>query len=457
MPFANLEELKTALSPALEIAGDGVEIKDEAALRGELIDRLARSSALGQGPVKEAARWVIWAASQACGCGSASIQGLYEAMGRGELTGFTVPAINIRGLTYDVARTIFRAAQALETGPVLFEIARSEIGYTEQRPAEYTASVLAAAIKESWSLPVLLQGDHFQVNLKKYLADPAAELGAVKELTREAIAGGFFNIDVDTSTLVDLDQDTLEEQQRRNYENCVAITEVIRQAQPEGVKVSVGGEIGEVGGKNSTVEELRAFMDGFAKTAPDLDGISKMSVQTGTSHGGVPLPDGSIAEVALDFDVLEAIGKVAREEYKISGAVQHGASTLPDEVFNRFPECGASEIHLATGFQNIIYDHEALPAGIRDKVYAHLTKAHAGERKEGQTDEQFIYKTRKKGFGPFKREWWDLPADVKGPIMDTLHDKFTFLFEKLGTQGTVDALKAHVIPVAVSRKKPEGL
>jgi fructose/tagatose bisphosphate aldolase len=452
-----MEELKSALSPALEIAGDGVKIKDEGALRGELIDRLARSAVFGDEQVRAAARWAIWAASQACGCASASIQGLYDAMGRGEVSGLTVPAINIRGLTYDVARTVFRAAKELETGPLLFEIARSEIGYTEQRPAEYASSVLAAAIKESWSLPVMLQGDHFQVNLKKFTADPDAEMGAVKDLAREAIAAGFFNIDVDTSTLVDLDQSTLDEQQRRNYERCAEVTAVIRKYEPEGITVSVGGEIGEVGGKNSTVEELRAFMDGLKRTAPGLKGISKISVQTGTSHGGIPLPDGTIAEVALDFGVLEAIGKVAREEYGISGAVQHGASTLPDEAFHHFPECGTSEIHLATGFQNIIYDHERFPAELRDEVYAYLNKAHAGERKEGQTDEQFLYKTRKKGFGPFKRAVWDLPADVRGAITDTLHAKFSFLFEKLGTRGSVEALEAHVVPIPVTHKKPEGL
>jgi fructose/tagatose bisphosphate aldolase len=457
MPYANLEELESALSTALEIVGDGVKIKDERALRGELIDRLARSAVFGDEQVRAAARWAIWAASQACGCVSASIQGLYEAMGRGEVSGLTVPAINIRGLTYDVARTVFRAAGALGTGPLLFEIARSEIGYTEQRPAEYASSVLAAAIKESWSLPVLLQGDHFQVNLKKFTADADAELGAVKDLVREAIAAGFFNIDVDTSTLVDLDQPTLDEQQRNNYERCAEITAVIRKHEPEGIAISVGGEIGEVGGKNSTVEELRAFMDGLRRTAPELKGISKISVQTGTSHGGIPLPDGTIAKVALDFGVLEAIGKVAREEYGISGAVQHGASTLPDEAFHRFPECGTSEIHLATGFQNIIYDHERFPAELRDEVYAHLHGAHAGERKQGQTDEQFLYKTRKKGFGPFKRQMWDLPADVRAAIAETLHAKFSFLFEKLGTRGSVGTLEAHVVPIPVTHRKPEGL
>ena len=74
--------------------------------------------------------------------------------------------------------------------------------------------------------------------------------------------------------------------------------------------ISVGGEIGEVGTKNSTVEELRAFMDGFLAALPaGMAGLSKISVQSGTSHGGVVLEDGSIADVKLDLDTLERLAE----------------------------------------------------------------------------------------------------------------------------------------------------
>ena len=117
---------------------------------------------------------------------------------------------------------------------------------------------------------------------------------------------------------------------------------------------AAGGEIGEVGTENSTEPELRAYMDGFIRTLPKgMAGLSKISVQSGTSHGGVVLADGSIAEVALDLDTLERLSKVAREEYGLAGAVQHGASTLPDEAFNSFPKRETSEIHLATNFGNL--------------------------------------------------------------------------------------------------------
>ena len=120
--------------------------------------------------------------------------------------GFTVPAINVRGAAYDTARAIFRTAIKMNAGAFLLEIARSEIGYTDQRPAEYVAVMLAAALREGFRGPVFIQGDHFQVNAKKFAVDPNGEVAAVKQLALEAITAGFYNIDVDTSTLVDLSQ-----------------------------------------------------------------------------------------------------------------------------------------------------------------------------------------------------------------------------------------------------------
>ena len=94
--------------------------------------------------------------------------------------------------------------------------------------------------------------------------------------------------------------------------------------------------------------------------------------------------------------------------------MQHGASTLPEEAFGRFAEANAIEVHLATAFQNRLYDSAAFPAELRDEIYAHLAANHADERKAGMTDAQFYYTTRKRGFGPFKRQLWDLPAETRG-------------------------------------------
>jgi fructose/tagatose bisphosphate aldolase len=407
----------------------------------EAVDRLAWTGVFGVGDLRAAARAAIAAQARSVGLYPASIHDLYVARGHGRVpSDFTVPAINIRGMAYDTARALFRARRTLDAGAVICEIARSEIGYTDQRPGEYTFVVLAAALREGWTGPIFLQGDHFQVNAKKFAADRAGEVKAVEDLTAEALAAGFYNIDVDTSTLVDLSRDGHVAQQELNGGLCAQLTAFIRAHEPAGVTVSVGGEIGEVGGKNSTPEELEAFMTVYlgalGKAAPGKPGISKISIQTGTSHGGVPLPDGTIAQVRIDFDALARCSDLAREKYGMAGAVQHGASTLPAELFDRFPKLGACEIHLATEFQNMIFDHKRFPADLKREIYERLRTTAADERKASDTDEQFFYKTRKKALGAFKRELWGLPAAVREEIGRSLEEKFTFLLTKLAVGGT---------------------
>jgi fructose/tagatose bisphosphate aldolase len=407
----------------------------------DALDRLVWTGVFGGQDLRDGARLAVLEQARAAGLYPASIHDLYSARGRGEVPpDFTVPAINIRGLAYDTARALFRARRRLDAGAVICEIARSEIGYTDQRPAEYTFVVMAAALREGWKGPLFLQGDHFQVNAKKYASAPAAELDAVKALIAEALQAGFHNIDVDTSTLVDLSKPSLEAQQAVNGETCAELTAFIRQRQPKGVTVSVGGEIGEVGGKNSTPEEFEAFLqvygDALRRHAPGAAGISKISIQTGTSHGGVPLPDGTIAQVRVDFDALRTIGRRARERYVLGGAVQHGASTLPAELFDKFPRLETVEIHLATEFQSMIFDHPAFPAPLKREIYERLRTLAADERKPADTDEQFFYKTRKKALGPFKREMWAIPAAAREAIGRALEEKFAFLIEKLAVART---------------------
>ena len=345
MGYKSVQEVFESLKGIAEVGDGKVKVTDEAAVRDKLIDKLVFNAVFNNSTeIRGMVKWLIRAIAQELGAKSASIQGLYEAMGRGDVKGFTVPAINIRGLSYDVARAVIRAAKKNNSGTFIFEIAKSEISYTGQSPDEYAVVMIAAAVKEGYKGPVFIQGDHFQANAKKYQQDPQKEVEGLKSLIKEAIEAGFYNIDIDSSTLVDLSRPDLKGQQRLNFEIAAELTAYIRQLEPQGITVSVGGEIGEVGGKNSTVEELRAFMDGYKESltakGASLKGISKISVQTGTTHGGVPLPDGTVAKVKLDFDTLGNISKLAREEYGLSGAVQHGASTLPDEAFHRFPETG---------------------------------------------------------------------------------------------------------------------
>ena len=415
--------------------------------KNDNIDTLIEMAVFGTDlPMRGEHQRIIREMALARGIVPASIQGLYDAAGKGLYNGITVPAINIRGITYHVARAVFRAALKLNVGAFSFEIARSEIDYTRQPPGEYTACILAAAIRENFQGPVFIQGDHFQVRRRMYREDPENELNDIRELIRESIAAGFYNIDIDASTVVDLDKESLEEQQYLNSRITAEMTQFIRSIEPEGVTVSVGGEIGEIGTGNSTVEDLDAFMKGYLKhLGAGVTGISKISVQTGTAHGGVVLPDGSIADVSIDFDTLKEISKAAREKYGMGGAVQHGASTLPDDAFDMFPKVDTVEVHLATGFQNIIYDSQRFPADLLDRLNNYLDTTYSNEKKAEDTAEQFRYKTRKKAFGDFKKELWHLPEPNHTAIMRELEDRFSLMFRKLNVADTVELVQEHCV------------
>ncbi len=450
--MSELNELLTAIDNSVALDGTAVKVKDAARLRSN-IGKLVEFSSLRSGEIQGWARYIVRGAALDLGIVPSSINDLYLARGRGEVPlTFTTPALNLRVLSYEAARAVFGTAKKMNGAAFIFEIARSEIGYTAQRPAEYATNVLAAAIAEGWSGPVFIQGDHFQMSAKKFASDRQGEINAVKDLAQEAISAGFFNIDIDTSTLVDISKPTVPEQQETNYSLSAEFASRIRQIEPKGVTISIGGEIGEVGGHNSTEEELRAFMDGFnasmQKLAPGKTGLSKISIQTGTSHGGTVLPDGTLAKVSIDFDTLRELSRVARKDYHLGGTVQHGASTLPEDAFHKFVENEAIEVHLATGLMTMFYD--MIPHELRQQMYAWLDKNSASDRKPDMTDEQFYYKTRKNALGAFKPQIYALPAADKGKIDAAWQAQFEKLFTLLGVKDTRQYVDKVIKPVPVA-------
>ena len=461
MLYKDVKEIKASLSGILTLGGEGVKITDSDKFNKKTIDEIVYNAVFGDQEIREICRWVIWECSQKLGIYPSSIQGLYEARAHGEYSNITVPASNIRGMTYDTARALFRSAIKNNVKAFIFEIARSEIGYTDQKPSEYTAVVLGAALKEGYKGPVFIQGDHYQVSASKFSKDSAAEIKTLKDLIKESVDSGFYNIDIDASTLVDLSKNSVREQHMLNYEVTAELSAFIRSIEPEGITVSVGGEIGEVGKQNTTIEELKEFLKGFreelGKKGKNLKGLSKISVQTGTTHGGVPLPDGKIAEVKLDFNVLKDLSKAGREESSIGGTVQHGASTLPEEAFDKFPQFDTVEVHLATGFQNIIYDSSYFPQSLREEIYGYIRNELKGEKKDSDSEEQFIYKTRKKGFGPFKKKMWDMPEDIRKKISEELEQKFNLLFKKLNVANTKKLVEDKVKVKPVKIKIPQEI
>ncbi len=440
-----LQQLQTFLEPfqaTLRLAdGPRLEVIDAPALRGGGIDRLVEAAVFGDDRARALARWTIWHAAAAVGIWPDTIYPVLAARVAEEIpANFTVPALNLRTLTYDMARSAFAAALERSASLLIFELARSEIDYTVQSPAEYVAAVLGAAVKTGYSGPVYFQGDHFQVHIRSFLQDADRELQALQTLLATAIQAGFYNIDIGASCLVDFGMEDAAGQFARNAEVSALLTRSVRQAQPAGITIAVGAQVSPPGGRHSQLEDVRAFLDAFnASLAGEIPGLSKVSVQVGTARGGVVMPDGNIASLPLDFGLLQQFSEVVRNEYGLAGVVQYGASTLPARVLYRFPEAGVCEVHLATEFQNILFEHPAFPAELRAEMYAYLDRAFPANRLPGQTDAQFYYRERKRALGAFKQELWQLSADVRSHLRAAWKQQFGLVFDQLNIANTADA------------------
>lgn len=461
--YKNLTELKTNLDHVFTFHDPQIKIHKPEKV-ASIIDKIIYTSVFTKDEsLQIKTRKIIHLLAKEVGVLSSSIQPLYKAFADGKAHGFTVPAMNLRMLTYDVARAIFRIAKEKNAGAFIIEIAKTESEYTDQEPSEFITVVLAAAIKESYQYPVFIQGDHCQFSAWRYKKDKEVELTRVKDWVTLLLDAGFRNIDIDGSTLVDLTKPSLTAQQKDNSHVTAEMTKFIREYEKKlqnhktrklqdslsdspTIKlpispIAIGGEIGHIGEKNSTADDFEAFMKQYLNKIPLKSGLSKVSVQTGTSHGGVVNPDGTVQKMAVDFSVIESVGKVAREKYHLAGPVQHGASTLPMDSFHKFVSSKTAEIHLSTGFQNLVYDK--MPKKLRDEMYAWLKLNLKEEWKESWTEDQFIYKTRKKAWGPFKKQTWDLSETEKAPIIEAMEKYVAEIFDQLHIEGTMEQVREY--------------
>ena len=454
-------DLLSTIRAAAHLDGDVLVIDDETAFRSTAIRDLAWTAAFSTDEATTAAaQWIVWEASQALGAHSASIQDLYTARGRGEVAGFTVPAINLRAQTFDMARTAFEAAASADVGAVIFEIARSEQTYTYQRPIDFATSVLAGAIAAGWRAPVFIQGDHYQFNAKKYAADPEAMTEEIRRACRLAIDAGYRNIDIDSSTLVDLSKPTVDEQQRENYTRAAELTALIRTLETDGVTVSVGGEIGEVGSQNSNVGGVARLPRRLPTRAGCADaGRDRLSARSASRPAR--------ATAACRCPTAASPRSSSISTCCASSATSPGASTArPEPSSTVRPPCRTS---CSTGSRPSRLPRSTSRPASRTRstttrrsrrtsvapIEAWCLENAADERKPDQTDEQFIYTTRKKAIGPFKRELWDL--ETKDEILATQRRKLSFLFTELGVNGTREMITAYIRPVEVHRPIPDAL
>lgn len=370
----------------------------------------------------------------------ASIAPIYRALGRGELPPMTIPAFNVRGLTYPLARAIWRAAMQSHCGPIIFELAPSESTGCDQTFEEYAALVIAAAFKEGYQGPVFLQGDHFSL-------DSADDLKWLEDLALQVIESGFYQIDIDGSHLFNQKAENLTDFHTPNAEITGKLIKSIRDMQPRDVHIALGGEVGEIGGRNTSVDDLVAFQVVLQKHLSDTTpGLDKISAQTGTTHSGIVLPDGTTGRMSVDFDLISDLSRQARLS-GWSGLVQHGASTLQFEDLARLPQAGVIEVHLATQIQNILFDHPAFPLDLREQMKRELVKSTRSaegdhlDTSDALSDAQRFYQARWAAWGIYKAQLWQLPSEVISQVSDSLADWATQIFRSLKVAQRSQVLK----------------
>ncbi|MDO8524348.1 MAG: class II fructose-bisphosphate aldolase [bacterium] len=343
----------------------------------------------------------------------ASIAPLYKEITKSNITDFSVPAFNIRALTFDTACAIFKSAKKAKAGAFILEIASSEMEYTKQNSEEFSLCILGAAIKEKYKGPIFLQGDHF------YLKDITEEaINNLQDLILKSFNAGFYNFDIDCSAL------SLED----NIKQTNNFIDFIKKNQPQGVEVAIGGEVSSIGGAETTSAELDSFLK-------KCQGLTKVSCQTGTRHGGKILTSGDFAPINIDYENIKKLVWVAKQ-YGISGIVQHGASTLQKAQFTELKKAGVLEIHLSTLFSDIIFDSRYLPSSLNKNMHSWVDQNFAEEKENFWSNIQFFKNFRKKTLGIFKKNLWQMPEKNIKLIGKELEENFLFFFKVFGVDNT---------------------
>jgi hypothetical protein len=238
-------------------------------------------------------------------------------------------------------------------------------------------------------------------------------------------------IDLDAGSLTGPDDGP--EGQATSARTSAVATGLVRALATADLDLVIGAEVGEIGGRNTTPRQLQSFMEGYlAALAPGTRGMDKISVQTGTAHGGIVSASGSLERMPLDLELVARLSTLARASYGLPGLVQHGASTLAVEQLGALPGAGVCEVHLATQIQNLVFDHPAFPAALRAQMIErvplmvaeaeHGPGAGSAAGSEQSSPAQRFYQGRWLCWGAFKADLWGLPEATRSAFREALAD-----------------------------------
>jgi len=422
-----------------------LEIKDEKKIENEVIYTLAFNASVNEDEeIKKQAIEVINKIADGYDLKTGSNTDFYNEKKDGKHEFFTVPAINSRMVTMHTVRSAVKTSEKLKLPHIIFELALSESGYTGQQMDEYSALVKAGYISLGIkNKTIYIQADHYQLDPKKYEEDGEKELNRVKDAIKKAVEAEVYNIDIDTSKFEKINENkTDKENQYDNAKHTAELLYFIREYEKDGkldVGVSVGGEVGEVGGGNTRYPQVNAYLEILKEELEKLGGknylgLDKVSINVGSAHGGVLGADGKPLEsVPLDFQAHHDLYMLAKDdlnEGKHVLSVQHGASTLPKNYFPLFPAMHVAEVHLATGFQNVVWEVlEKEDKDLYEKMKKEVEEKFKDKIAKHKTPEIGFMKERKRVTEFFKRDL--LMSSAVDKIEEALDLEFVTLFYSL--------------------------
>lgn len=347
-----------------------------------------------------------------------------------------VMAANIR-ITHS-ARGIMMAAKEMNAA-VLFEIARSEVGYTGQPPQMFMDSIIKCAADTGFDQPYAVHGDHITIKENTQEAIESAQ-----DLIDAEIAAGFTSYAIDASHNFDADAETTEEQLADNIEITTKLAGLI--PEDAGLEVEVG-EVGradpETGEKMiTTVDETVTFINALheAGIKPDL-----LAINNGSIHGNIFDKDGNIVEqVGIDIERTKAIVDAIRPlGVKLA---QHGITGTPLRLMHLLIGAGIAKGNVGTQWQNVVVanmDPELLKKmeeWTLESEYAKKMKA----KKPEISEKELIAKNIKRSIKVFKDEIDSMDMQYTERIDEATKKSALGFFDAFKAEGTADIVRDYI-------------
>lgn len=316
-------------------------------------------------------------------------------------------------------------ASMASKAPVMYEIAKSELGYTEFTPASFVEYIVEENERlGNTEVPFAIHGDH--ITVKKL-----EEVESVRKLITAEMEAGFTSFAIDASHM-------------ENEKNLAATSELAKPIIERDLNLEV--ELGEIGAKSGSAEgftqpeEASWFIGELDKKGirPNLLAINNGSIHGtyfGTAHEGIQLD--------LTLDIWKAIQPWAVD------IAQHGITGTSLEKISSFIQYGIRKGNVGTLWQNVAFglamnqNGNALTTenreyikrpyrGVPDELWEEMWKWAVETNNTGGN-----IKNANKPFAP---RFNALPAEFKKRISGHAYEEAVRLFEATRSIGLADTV-----------------